>query len=62
VLPTYAFAVDCSTIPLRLSAEHTGFEWIEYERAYELLRWESNRVALWELNQRLSQGLMPKPK
>src|ERR1700694_2144546 len=27
VLPNYAFAVDCNNIHLRLSAEHTEFEW-----------------------------------
>jgi dATP pyrophosphohydrolase len=62
VLPNYAFAVDCSGIDLKLSAEHTDFEWVEYERAYDLLRWESNKVAIWELRERLSRGIMPKPE
>ena len=43
VLPNHAFAVDCSEIQLRLSAEHTELQWVVYETAYELLRWESNR-------------------
>ena len=62
MLPNYAFAVDCTDIDLELSAEHTEFQWVEYERAHELLRWESNKVAIWELHERLSRGIMPKPE
>ena len=47
---------------LRITAlrEHTELEWVEYERAYDLLRWESDKVAIWELHERLSRGIMPK--
>lgn len=62
VLPNHPFAVDCSDIQLVLSAEHTELQWVAYETAHSLLRWESNKVSLWELNERLSRDMMPKPK
>ena len=39
---------------LQLSAEHTAFQWLSYEDAYEQLTYDSNRIALWELNRRLN--------
>ena len=38
---------------ITLSSEHTEFRWLPYEDALALLRWDSNRTALWELNERL---------
>jgi dATP pyrophosphohydrolase len=56
VIPEYAFAVDCSGIELRLSPEHTGVAWLAYGEASEALRWDGNRTALWELNERLGRN------
>jgi dATP pyrophosphohydrolase len=60
-LPEHAFAVDCTGLELSLSAEHTAFEWVDLAQANERLRWPSNRVALGELHDRLSRGIMPSP-
>jgi dihydroneopterin triphosphate diphosphatase len=60
-LPEHAFAIDCSDIDLKLSNEHTAFEWVDVERAEVLLRWDSNKAAVRELHQRLIQGLLPLP-
>ncbi len=38
---------------ITLSGEHTEYRWLPYEGALNLLRWDSNRTALWELNERL---------
>jgi dATP pyrophosphohydrolase len=38
---------------ITLSSEHTEYRWLPYEGALELLRWASNRSALWKLNERL---------
>jgi len=38
---------------IRLSDEHTDFRWLDYGEADRLLKYEGNRTALWELNQRL---------
>ena len=48
-------------IDVKLSDEHTSFEWVELEEASERLRWASNRAALGELHERLSRGVMPSP-
>ncbi len=53
VIPEYCFAVQASNVDICLSPEHIEFQWISYEQAYSLLKWDSNRNALWELNQRL---------
>jgi dihydroneopterin triphosphate diphosphatase len=39
-----------------LSSEHVEYRWLPYEEAALLLRWDSNRTALWELNERLTRG------
>lgn len=38
-----------------LSREHTEYQWVAYEQASQLLKWDSNRTALWELNERLGR-------
>jgi dATP pyrophosphohydrolase len=38
---------------LIISKEHDGWAWCRYEQAWEILTWDSNKVALWELNERL---------
>jgi len=39
-----------------LSGEHTEYRWAPYGEAAKLLRWDSNRTALWELNERLTRS------
>jgi dATP pyrophosphohydrolase len=53
VIPEYCFAVDVVGSTLTLSAEHSELRWVSYEGARSLLKWDSNRNALWELNERL---------
>ena len=43
---------------LVLSHEHAEYRWLPYEDAERLLRFDSNRTALWELNLRI-RGLRP---
>ncbi len=40
---------------ITLSSEHAEYRWVSYEEAAKLFRWDSNRTALWELNERLSR-------
>ena len=54
VVPEYSFAVDVSGQELDLSHEHDKVRWLSFKEAMRLLTWESNRIALWELNERLS--------
>ncbi len=55
VIPIHAFAVDCGAVEMELSAEHTAYSWLPYAEAVRLVRWDSDRTALWELDQRLQQ-------
>jgi dATP pyrophosphohydrolase len=53
VIPEYAFAVEMRDQAITIS-EHCAFRWVTYCEARELLHWDSNRNALWELNHRLT--------
>lgn len=55
VIPEYCFAVDVADSALALSGEHTEVRWVPYDQAFSLLKWDSNRNALWELNERLKK-------
>lgn len=53
VIPQVAFAVNAGDQEINISAEHVAFKWMTFEEAMELLHWENNQTALWELNERL---------
>jgi dATP pyrophosphohydrolase len=53
VLPQFSFAVNISEHKITLSEEHDKFRWLAYDEAKDLLKWDSDKVALWELNERL---------
>ena len=59
VIPGYYFCVDASGITITLSSEHTEFRWVSADEGRELLHWQSDGVALWELNERLRNGDLP---
>ncbi len=58
VIPEYTFAVNIINIELKLSDEHTDYEWLDYETAKQRLRYDSNKVALWELDNKIKMGLL----
>ena len=58
-IPQYYFAVRTDRTELVLSREHLEFRWLAYEEAHRLLNFDSDKNALWELNQRL-KGLGPR--
>lgn len=53
VVPEFSFGVDAVQNELVLSQEHTEAGWFSLHIAIELLKWDSNKTALWELDQRL---------
>lgn len=59
VVPQYAFGADCTGQAMTLSDEHEAIEWLPYAEASARFTYDSNRTALWELNQRLL-GLGPR--
>ena len=59
VIPEHSFGADCTGRTLVLSSEHESVEWLPYTEAAARFTYDSNRTALWELNQRLL-GLGPR--
>jgi len=55
VIPEHCFAVHVGRSGISLSQEHTESRWVPYEQACDMLKWDSNRNALWELNERLKK-------
>lgn len=55
VIPEHTFGVRVGHGTLVLSAEHNEYAWVRYEEAFSMLHWDSNRTALWELNERLKR-------
>jgi dATP pyrophosphohydrolase len=53
VVPEYAFGLPLGDASVRLSDEHVEVVWLSFREAHERLTWDSNKVALWELEQRL---------
>ncbi len=58
VIPEYSFAVEIVNDDIRISQEHTAFEWVDYSTAMYRLKYDSNKVALWELDNKLKLGLL----
>lgn len=59
VVPEYLFAFECDSEPL-LSNEHTEYKWLTYDEARKLLKWDSNKVAMYEIkcNLKLKKGYL----
>lgn len=57
VIPEYSFAVEVSS-DISISNEHTDFEWVDYETAIMRLKFDSNKTALWELDNKIKSGLI----
>lgn len=48
VIPEYSFAFKCDCEPT-LSHEHTEYKWLTYDEVRKLLKWDSNKVAMYEI-------------
>ncbi len=55
VVPERCFGVEVSGLPITLSHEHVEFRWVGYEAADALLKYDSNKTALRELDMRLKR-------
>lgn len=53
VIPIHYFGVVCATDEIQLSREHVDYQWVTEEQAQTMLKWDSDRTALWELEQLL---------
>ncbi len=55
----YSLACELEkTTHVVLSKEHTEFVWGTYDKIYKLLKYDSNRTALWELNEKIRDGVI----
>jgi dATP pyrophosphohydrolase len=59
VVPEYTFGTYAGDQKIVLSPEHEAFRWVDYDTAQELLRFDSNKNALWELHYRLTKENKP---
>lgn len=48
VIPEHAFGFLCIN-DIILSDEHISYKWLKYEDAFSILKWDSNRTAMYEL-------------
>jgi len=53
VIPQYCFGVLRKKKRIMVSPEHTDYKWLKYEEAHRLMKYEDNKIALWELDKRL---------
>lgn len=52
----HSFGIEVKEEQIKLSSEHKTMKWLLYEDAMELLTWDSNKNALWELNYKLTHN------
>lgn len=52
----YAFAVNINGKEIILSNEHEEYKWVGFKEAKELLKYDSNKSAVWELNEKLKRN------
>ena len=51
----YCFAVRVADdVSIHLSDEHSDFKWLSYQKAFSLYKYDLHKIALWELNYRLT--------
>lgn len=55
VVYEYAFGVLIFDEEIQLSEEHEKYKWVSYDEAIELLKYDSNKTALFELNERMKK-------
>lgn len=60
VIPMYFFAMPFNG-QIKLSEEHTDIKWLSYEDAYDLIYYQDQQIALYELNEKLRRNLLPIP-
>ena len=56
VIPEYSFAFECNADPA-ISREHSEYKWLPYNDVRKLLKWDSNKVAMYEIMCRLNSGM-----
>lgn len=55
VVHEFAFAVEVLSKEMKLSGEHLEFKWCRHDESQNILKWDSNKTALWALSQRFKK-------
>ena len=58
----YTFATNIGNKQITLGDEHEEYRWVDYEKARDLLKFDSNRNALWELDVKLKRRIESEDK
>lgn len=54
IVTEYSFAYELKEKDeIKLSEEHSGCQWVKYDEAINMLKYDSNKTALWELRERI---------
>lgn len=56
VIPEYCFAVEIVENNILLSKEHSEYKWASIKYAQTILFWDSNKTALFELEERIKSN------
>jgi len=56
VVPEFSFGVELISKNIKIGKEHSDYRWLLFEEASRLLKYDSNKTALWELNRRLTKS------
>ena len=56
VIKEHSFAVELAEDIIKISKEHIEFRWVTYNEAISLLKYDSNKTALTELNARIKEN------
>ncbi|MBC8384113.1 MAG: NUDIX domain-containing protein [Candidatus Cloacimonetes bacterium] len=52
-IPAYCFAVHSKDKKIRISSEHSDYSWLNVNEAINCLKYQSNKTALLELNDKI---------
>lgn len=56
VIPIYTYAYKMTQMEVNLSEEHVDYQWVTYDQAMELLHFDLDKTALWELEKRIKNN------
>ena len=56
MVQVFCFAAHVVDHNFQLSEEHTEYCWVDCPRAMELLHWDMDKTAVWELGERIRRG------
>lgn len=56
VIKEYTYAFQLTEDTIKISDEHSEFQWAAYDEAMSLLKYDSNRTALTELKSRINES------